>query len=102
MPELTRRRTWDDQTEDWSIYYGDIGVGRIMQRQGAPHRDEQWRWSVGFYPGAHPNQNVNGYAVSFEDAREKWQAAWERYLPDRTEAEFEEYRAWRRRRGGKS
>ena len=55
-----------------------------------------WRWVVGFDPGAHPRDNLSGTADSFEQASEQWKAAWERYLPDRTEAEFEAYRAWRR------
>lgn len=99
MPDLTRRLTWPDSAhapDDWSIYYGDIGVGRITRHPGTQR--ETWRWSVGFYPGAHPNKNINGNAASFEEARAKWQAAWERYLPERTEAEFEEYRAWHRSR----
>jgi hypothetical protein len=99
MPDLTRRLTWPDDKhspDDWSIYYGDVAVGKIMRRQGAPHRDEQWRWSRGFYPGAHPRASLSGNAGSFEEARQDWLKAWERYLSDRTETEFEAYRAWHR------
>jgi hypothetical protein len=101
MPELTRRLSWPgDQhaTEDWSIYYGDIGVGRIMRHQGT--QKVFWRWSVGFHPGRHPSENEIGTADTFEEAREAWRAAWDRYLPDCTEAQFEEYRSWHRHRYG--
>jgi len=94
MPKLTRRLTWRESPDDWSIFYGDIGVGRIMRHQGTAK--VMWRWVVGFYPGAHPRDNVSGTADNFEQASEQWKAAWERYLPDRTEAEFEAYRAWHR------
>ncbi|RYF53378.1 MAG: hypothetical protein EOO27_26310 [Comamonadaceae bacterium] len=101
MPELTRRRTWpDDQhaAEDWSIFYGDIGVGRIMRHQGTAQ--VIWRWSVGFQLGRHPRDNIAGTADSFEQAREAWAQAWAEYLPDCTEAQFEEYRGWHRFRYG--
>jgi hypothetical protein len=96
MPNLTRRLTWGpDAPDDWSIYYGDIGVGRITRHPGTAK--VMWRWVVGFYPGAHPKDHISGMADSFEEARTAWQEAWERYLPDRTEAEFEAYRAWHRK-----
>lgn len=99
MPELTRRLTWPDDNhapDDWSIFYGDIGVGRIMRKQGSPHAETQWRWNVGFHPGRHPKDNKSGDAMTFEDARAAWAKAWETYLPDCTEEQFEEYREWQR------
>ena len=98
MTELTRRLTWPDDahhSDDWSIYYGDIGVGRIMRHQGTT--EAMWRWTVGFYPGADKSKNISGMADSPEKARAAWLEAWERYMPDRTEAEFEAYRAWHRK-----
>lgn len=101
MPELTRKHTWPDAQnpdDDWSIYYGDIGVGRLMRHQGTAR--EMWRWSVGFHPGRHPRDNQAGTTDTFEQAREAWAKAWEAYLPDCTEAQFEEYREWHRFRYG--
>lgn len=92
MPKLTRKLTWGEREQDWLIKYGDISVGRITRHQGTAK--VMWRWVVGFYPGAHPRDNLTGMEDGFEDARAAWQEAWERYLPNRTEAEFEAYRAW--------
>lgn len=103
MPELTRKLTWPDDnhhTEDWSISYGDIGVGRIMRHPGT--QKEFWRWSAGFQPGRHPRDNKTGTADSFEQASDAWKKAWAEYLPECTEAQFEEYRIWDRFRYGPS
>jgi hypothetical protein len=103
MPELTRRLTWPGDkhaTDDWSIFYGDIGVGRIFRKQGSPHAPSQWRWTLGFHPGRHPRDNQSGDANTFGEARAAWMTAWEAYLPDCTEEQFEEYRDWHRFRYG--
>lgn len=71
-----------------------------MRKQGSPHAETQWRWNVGFYPGRHPKDNLSGDAMTFEDARAAWAKAWAEYLPNCTEAQFEEYREWHRFRYG--
>ena len=90
--ELTRRHT-DARLETWEIFYGDLSVGTIAKLEPDPvKRDQVWRWTCGIYPGAHPSENEAGTAETFEQAREKWQAAWERFLPKRRPEDFEEYR----------
>jgi hypothetical protein len=55
-------------------------------------RGQDWRWACGIYPGVHLDENKTGTAGSFDQARERWQAAWERFLSRRRPEEFEEYR----------
>jgi hypothetical protein len=65
MASLTRRRSDNDHSENWSVYYGDVRVGWIGQRAGVPVDVDQWGWSCGFYPGLHPGQR-DGSATTFE------------------------------------
>ena len=82
MPELTRRRSEQHREECWHIYFGDVPVGTIAERTGNPHDTDQWEWSCGFYPGSGPGE------ISFE-------RAWQVFLSNRTEADFQ---AWRNQR----
>jgi hypothetical protein len=96
MPALTRRR-YPERTDCWHVYYGDVHVGTIAARAGVPVDVDQWGWDCGFYPLSHRGMREDGTAADFETARSEFAAAWERYLPRCTEADFEEYRreeAW--------
>ena len=53
---------------------------------------QQWSWSCGFHHGCEPGQHRSGVAQSFEDARAGFEAAWQRLLPQLSEAAFEECR----------
>jgi hypothetical protein len=91
MPELTRRRS-SERHDCWYVYYGDVQVGTIAGRSGIPVDRDPWGWSCGFYPGSETGENRQGTASSFEAARAAFEAAWQDYLPKRTEADFQ---AWR-------
>ncbi len=92
MPELTRRRYYRRPEECWHVYYGDVHVGTIAGRSGAPAESPQWEWSCGFYPGTEPGQYRAGDAETFELARAAFGRAWEALLATRTEADFQEWR----------
>jgi hypothetical protein len=95
MPELTRRR--DPDRECWHVYYGDVRVGTIAERAGVPVDVDQWGWDCGFYPLSHQGVREDGTAADSETARAEFAAAWERYLPHCSEADFGAYRrqeAW--------
>ena len=92
MPGLTRRCI-EGRLEGWEIFYDDLPVGTIAELEPDPVRpDHGWRWNCGIYPGVHPRENEFGIAATFEQAREKWQAAWDRFLPKHRSEDFEEYR----------
>jgi hypothetical protein len=91
MPELTRRRV-HEQPETWHVIYDGVHVGTISERSGNPTGTDAWRWSCGFYPGSHPGECRDGTAPDFQAARDAFAAAWEKYLPLRTEENFEEWR----------
>ncbi len=93
QPQLTRRRDAEARVEVWQVWYGDVRVGSIGQRSGAPTHQPGWQWHCGFYPGSEPREHMSGVAESFEAARAAFQCAWEAFLPNRTEADFEEWRA---------
>jgi hypothetical protein len=103
MPALTRRRQKDRNQESWHMYYGDVCVGWIGERAGVPKDFEQWGWHCGFYPVSHRGLRFNGVARTFDQARRDFETAWRRYLPQCTEADFDEHRfqcaheAWKRR-----
>jgi hypothetical protein len=89
MPDLTRRP--DPHRKDaWLVYYGDVHVGTIVRTAGRQNAMPQWKWSCGFYPG--PGDQRGGTADTFAEARSAFKAAWQDYLPRRTEADFQ---AWR-------
>jgi hypothetical protein len=88
MSALTRRRSKDDpHRETWLIYFGDVRVGSIGRRAGAPNSAPQWGWSCGFYPGTEPGEHCGGIAETFDEARDAFATF--------SEADYE---AWRRQR----
>jgi hypothetical protein len=91
MPALTRRR-YPERPDCWHVYFGDVNVGTIAIRPGAPFDADQWEWISGFYPGCDPGQHTNGTAVDFEHARADFEEAWQRLLPTRAEADFQKWR----------
>jgi hypothetical protein len=93
MPALTRR-PHPACSDCWHIYYGNVQVGTIAVQPGLPVHAKQWRWDCGFYPASH-RRSHSGYASSFDEARAGFEAAWEDYLPQCTEADFIEYRRQR-------
>jgi hypothetical protein len=94
MPALTCRR-YSERRDCWHIYYGDVHVGTIAKRTGAPHDEDPWEWSCGFYPGCDSGEHTNGTALTFDKARASFEEAWQLLLPNRTEADFQ---AWRDQR----
>jgi hypothetical protein len=92
MPALTRRREKARHQESWQVYYGDVRIGWIGERAGAPKSTEQWGWCVGFHPR---DRHVSGTAGSLDQARREFEAAWRDYLPSCTDADFNEYRRQR-------
>ena len=82
MSALTRRRSDNPHQVTWHVYYGDVHVGTIGERAGAPVDVDQWQWSCGFYPGLHPGQHRYGTAISFEEARAGFEADWNDLLPE--------------------
>jgi len=91
MPTLTRRRSAHRQ-QCWHIYYGDVHVGTIAERVGNPHDTDPWEWSCGIYPGSHPGEHLSDTAATFEQARADFETAWQMFLSNRTDADFQ---AWR-------
>jgi hypothetical protein len=88
MPALTRRRSTDPREECWHVYYGDVLAGTIAIRSGNPHDEDPWEWHCGFHPGEHQG----GTAATFDEARADFERAWQVFLLNRTEADFQ---AWR-------
>ena len=43
MPALTRRRSPDAREECVHVYYGDVRVGTIAMRTGAPSGRQEWK-----------------------------------------------------------
>jgi hypothetical protein len=79
---LTRRRSSDAHRAAWHVYYGDVHVGTIGRRAGAPVDVDQWSWSCGFYPGLRSGQHRYGTAATFELARAGFEADWNALLPE--------------------
>lgn len=96
MTKLTRRPDGNDrQVDGWFVYYGDVQVGHIGKRTGAPASAPQWTWSCGFYPGCDPGESTNGSAVTFDEARAAFNAAWTKLAATRTEGHYELWRQFR-------
>jgi hypothetical protein len=93
MPDLTRRRDHEAAHECWHVYLGDVRVGTIAKRVGIPFDEDPWGWSCGFYPGCHAGECTNGAAATFDQARTDFEEAWAVLFSNRTEADFEEWRA---------
>jgi hypothetical protein len=92
MPELTGRRSPRAREECWQIFYGDVRVGAIARLIGIPNDKPCWGWACGFYPGSQPGECTNGSAVTLDQAKTDFEAAWRVFLSKRTEADFQ---AWR-------
>jgi hypothetical protein len=91
MPQLTRRRS-SDRHDCWHIFYDDVHVGTIARRVGIPPGQAPWGWLCGFYRGSHPGEHTGGTGETFDQARERFEAAWRVFLSKRTEADFQEWR----------
>jgi hypothetical protein len=77
----------------WHVFYGDVHVGTIAARAGVPVDVDQWGWQCGFHP--HRCRPIDGTAEPFEQARADFEATWQEYLPQCSEADFDEYRRQR-------
>jgi hypothetical protein len=95
MTQLTRRRDKDNSREGWLVYFGDVRVGHISQRAGAPPQAPQWQWRCGFYPGCDPGQSTTGTGDTFEEARADFEMAWQQLAATRTEEHYELWRSCR-------
>jgi hypothetical protein len=95
MTALSRRQDIDVQYESWHVYYGDVRVGTIAKRIGIPPGEDPWGSACGFYPGCHPREQAHGTAATFDQARAEFEEAWRLFLSNRTEADFQEWRAER-------
>jgi hypothetical protein len=95
VTELTRRPDKGHHDEGWFVYFGDVRLGHIGLRSGAPVDEPQWGWTCGFYPGCNPGQATNGIGETFEEARDGFDEAWKLLRATRTEAHFE---LWRQQR----
>jgi hypothetical protein len=69
---------------------------RSFQYRDAPTHSRGEKWSCGFYPGSHPREHEDAAALSFDQARADFEAVWQRFLSNRSEADFQ---AWRDERG---
>lgn len=87
MPLTRRPRNVEGRFESWLIFDGDLGVGRIEERQGVPLHVDKWQWSCGFYPGCDLRTQIrNGTAETFDAARAAFQQAWDWLEPQVTPA----------------
>jgi hypothetical protein len=64
-----------------------VHVGTIAIRSGIPHDKTLGAGHAAFTPGSHPGECTRGSAATFDQARADFEAAWEVFLADRTEAE---------------
>src|SRR6266852_4184087 len=94
MLKLTRRRSLAAPDECWHVYCGDARAGTIAIRTGMPPGEDPWCWACGFYPGCHPRECSNGTAGTFDQARAEFEAAWQVFLSNRTEADWRDQRNW--------
>ncbi|MGJ4922784.1 MULTISPECIES: hypothetical protein [unclassified Bradyrhizobium] len=95
MPTLTRRRDPHSPNETWRIYFGDVEAGTIAERPEGPSGSPVWQWFCGFYPGSHPGEQQLGGASTYEQARDAFQAAWNVFLSNRSQQDFDEWRQHR-------
>ncbi|BAM86906.1 putative symbiosis island integrase [Bradyrhizobium oligotrophicum S58] len=92
MPTLTRRRDPHSPNETWRIYFGDVEAGTIAERPEGPSGSPVWQWFCGFYPGSHPGEQQLGRANTYEQARDAFQTAWNVFLSNRSQQDFDEWR----------
>jgi hypothetical protein len=77
-----RRRCPEAREECWHVYYDDVHVGTIRLRSGVPVYQDQWSWSLGFYPVSHRGEDGAGTAATFEQARRNFETAWRGLQPN--------------------
>ncbi|MBR1238174.1 hypothetical protein [Bradyrhizobium sp. AUGA SZCCT0182] len=77
-----------ERSDCWHVYYGDVQVGTIGKRAGAPNNVDQWGWTCGFHPATQRGVFASGTAVDFETARLAFERAWQTIQPSCTEADF--------------
>jgi hypothetical protein len=73
MPALTRKRVYD-RPETWHIFYGEVRVGVIVERSGAPPTAPRWQWCCGL--GLKPHDQRSDTSPTFDAARAAFAMAW--------------------------
>jgi hypothetical protein len=66
--------------------------GRLPSASGIRTTPNPWEWSCGFYPRSEPGEQQSDTAATFDGARADFERAWQVFLSNRTEADFQ---AWR-------
>jgi hypothetical protein len=77
IPQLAPLESAKVQNRD----HGDVRVGTIAMKNGAPSDVDQWRRVCGFYPGSHPGEHLAGSAPDFEQARAGFEATLRIFRP---------------------
>jgi hypothetical protein len=60
-----------------------------------PVYQDQWSWSLGFYPVSHRGEDAADTAATFEQARRNFETAWRALQPKLSDADFRAYRRQR-------
>jgi hypothetical protein len=90
-PHLARRPDPQSRIERWQIWYNDVHVSTIEQREGL-NGLVHWGWSCGFHPGSNISDHRRGLGSSYPAAQDAFLTAWASYLPKLSAGGFDEWR----------
>ena len=85
-----RKMRFDDIVYDdvYLVIWREVSVGRILKQSGIPMGNPAWFWGINF--DARPQtMDMRGMCRDLDECKVAFRAAWERYRPQITEADYE-------------
>ncbi|UFW91075.1 hypothetical protein BjapCC829_22060 [Bradyrhizobium barranii] len=85
--ELILRRTViadERRDDDFTVYWDEISIGRIVRQPGIPAHHPDWAWSL-IFEGTPQQAWMRGLAPDLDEAKQRFKLAWSAVRPTLTD-----------------
>ena len=82
-------------TDDYTVIWRDLSIGRIRKNLGLPAHVDQWSWGCNVY-GQPSLSGDSGQGTNLEDCKRQFKTAWARIRADLTDWDIAKAREMRR------
>jgi hypothetical protein len=82
-------------TDDYTVIWRDLSIGRIRKNLGLPAHVDQWSWGCNVY-GQPSLSGDSGQGANLEDCKRQFRTAWARVRAQLTDWDIRNAREMRR------
>ena len=82
-------------TDDYTVIWRDLSIGRIRKNLGLPAHVDQWSWGCNVY-GQPSLSGDSGQGTNLEDCKRQFRTAWARIRAQLTDWDIRKAREMRR------